>query len=70
MKSSSSWPIGLLVVVYLSLVITQVYSDISHLKAPEHDPIAATRGLIKRRLGQEYNHQVRNSISTSITILY
>lgn len=46
-------------VALLALVVCGVAGDMATLKTRAvHDPVAATRGLIARRLGDKYNDQV------------
>jgi hypothetical protein len=47
-----------LLLVLLLLQLTVVSAVQPNLQPPQHDPIAAVRGLIQRRLGDEYVDQV------------
>lgn len=49
-----------LAVAALLLQLTSVDALRPHLQPPKHDPVAATRGLIQRRLGGEYVDQVQH----------
>lgn len=49
-------PLLLVVVAVAALTAVQALSP--HIQPPKHDPVAATQGLIRRRLGDEYVEQV------------
>lgn len=48
----------LLLLLLLMVVMTTVQALSPHIQPLKHDPIAATQGLIRRRLGDEYIDQV------------
>lgn len=59
MTSSGGARLALLVLVLVPVLATLAGALNPHLQPPTHDPVAATRGLIQRRLGAAYNDQVR-----------
>lgn len=49
----------LLLLLCVAQLLLPSAATLADLQPLDHDPIAATRGLITRRLGETYNAQVR-----------
>lgn len=58
MKGKSATLIVRPLLLFVVATVVAVSALSPHIQPPKHDPVAATQGLIRRRLGDEYVDQV------------